>query len=86
LAASHYVPSKSFRSLTDFRPFKQVADQIKSDILKELSTLRLDDDQRVAFYPLGAGEGLLLDRTTALWQRRYFKDKFYVDKYFDVTE
>jgi hypothetical protein len=83
MAAVRYKPSKKFRSLNDYRPFKQVADQIKSDILKELSTLRLEDYQRVAFYPLGAGEGLLLDRATPQWQSRYFSKRFYVDKYFD---
>jgi hypothetical protein len=72
--------------LKDYKPFKEVADEIKVGILKELSTLQLDDYQRVAFYPLGAGEGLLLDRINPRWQGRYFTDKFYVDKYFDAAK
>jgi len=53
--------------------------------MKELSTLRLEDSRRVAFYPLGAGEGLLLDRANSKWQSRYFADKFQVEKYFDAA-
>ena len=86
LAAKKHKPSKEFRALKDYKPFKEVADEIKSGILKELSTLQLNDYQRVAFYPLGAGEGLLLDRINPQWQSRYFTDKFYVDKYFDVAK
>lgn len=83
LAARKHKLSKEFRALKDYQPFKQVADQIENNILKELSTLKLDEYQRVAFYPLGAGEGLLLDQTKAKWQNRYFVNKFYVDRYFE---
>src|SRR6266851_5843685 len=76
LAAHKYKPSKQFRALKDFTSFGTVADQILSAIMKELSTLRLEDSKRVAFYPLGAGEGLLLDRANSKWQSRYFVDKF----------
>ena len=84
LAALKHKPSKEFQALKDYQPFKQVADEIRNNILKELSTLKLEEYQRVAFYPLGAGEGLLLDRTRAQWQNRYFVNKFYVDKYFEA--
>lgn len=86
LAAKKYKPGKAFRALNDYQPFSEVADEIRNDILKELSTLQLEDYQRVAFYPLGAGEGLLLDRVKPQWQSRYFVDKFYVDKYFDAAK
>ena len=86
LAAKKHKPSKEFRALKDYKPFKEVADEIKSGILKELSTLELNDYQRVAFYPLGAGEGLLLDRINPQWQSRYFINKFYVDKYFNAAK
>ena len=85
LAAHKYNPSKQFRALKDFTSFETVADQILSTIIKELSTLRLEDSKRVAFYPLGAGEGLALDRVNPKWQSRYFVDKFYVEKYFGVA-
>jgi hypothetical protein len=86
LAAKKHKPGKEFRALKDYKPFREVADEIKGGILKELSTLQLDEYQRVAFYPLGAGEGLLLDRINPRWQGRYFTDKFYVDKYFDAAK
>ncbi|MGA9994135.1 MAG: hypothetical protein WBP93_01920 [Pyrinomonadaceae bacterium] len=86
LAAKNYQPGKAYRALKDYKPFRNVADEIKSGILKELSTLQLDDYQRVAFYPLGAGEGLLLDRLKPQWQNLYFADKFYVNKYFNAAK
>lgn len=86
LAAKKFKPSEEFQALKDYEPFKGVAAEIKNAIIKELSTLRLDEYQRVAFYPLGAGEGFLLDRINPQWQNRYFVDKFYVDKYFEVKQ
>ncbi len=83
LAAGRYKPSKAFRSLKDYKPFAEVAEQVKSGILNELITGQLDDYKRVKFYALGAGEGLLFDRINPRWRQRYFIDKFYLDKYFD---
>jgi hypothetical protein len=85
LAAGKYKPSKAFRALKDYQPFAGVAEQIKSGILNELTTGELEDYKRVMFYALGAGEGLLLDRTNPRWRQRYFVDKFYLDRYFDRT-
>jgi hypothetical protein len=85
LAAGKYKSSKAFRALKDYKPFAEVAQQIKSGILDELITGKLEDNKRVMFYALGAGEGLLLDRTNPRWRQHYFVDKFYLDKYFDRT-
>lgn len=85
LAARKYKPSKEFRALKDYQPLRAVADETRKGILKELTTLRLENYQRVAFYPLGAGEALLLDRANPKWKERYFTDKFYADKYFNVA-
>ncbi len=85
LAARKYKPSKQFRGLKDYQSFKAVADETMKNILKELTTLQLENYQRVAFYPLGAGEALLLDRANLKWKERYFTDKFYVDKYFNAA-
>jgi hypothetical protein len=82
LAARRYRPSKSFRALKDYQPFATVAAQIKTGILNELTTGQLQDYKRVMFYALGAGEGLLLDRTNPQWRERYLAEKFYLDKYF----
>lgn len=85
LAGTKYRPSKEFRALKDFTSFDSVAKKIKSSTMNELSNMRLADFRRVAFYSLGAGEGLLLDRVNPNWQNRYFADKFYPDKYFTTV-
>jgi hypothetical protein len=54
----------------------------EKEFLQERSTLKLEDYKRVAFYPLGAGEGLLLDRANPNWPGRYFAEKFDNEKYF----
>ncbi|MEP6569545.1 MAG: hypothetical protein ABJC10_07210 [Acidobacteriota bacterium] len=85
LAAGNHKPSKAFRALKDYQQFQDAAEDVKSGILSELTSVKLDDSKRVLFYALGAGEGLLLDRARRRWQQRYFVDKFYLDKYFDQT-
>jgi hypothetical protein len=79
LAAKKHEPSEAFRALPDDTSIEQVAKEIEAGILHELSTLELDRYKRVAFYPLGAGEGLLLDRLKKRWQERYFTEKFDLD-------
>lgn len=85
LAARGFRPSKAFRALNDFDPFPNVARKIMQGIMKELETLQLESYKRVAFYPIGAGEGLLLDQLRPRWHSRYFSEKFYVDKYFNAV-
>jgi hypothetical protein len=82
LAAKRHRPGRAFRSLKDYKPFQAVAREMRKDLLRELTTLRLEEYQRVAFYPLGAGEALLLDRLNPQWKGRYFSDKFYLEEYF----
>jgi hypothetical protein len=81
-ASSHYQPTPEFLALKDFTSFAIVEDQIRHDIVRELSILKLADYKRVAFYPLGAGEGILLDRVHPNWRSRYFAEKFDNEKYF----
>ena len=85
LAADDYKPSKEFRALKDFTSFEVVANQLMSVTLGELSTFRIENQKRELFYPLGGGEGLLLDRVNPMWQSRYLIDKFYIEKYFSVA-
>jgi hypothetical protein len=82
LSAQRFKPSKAFRALQDFTSFQDTADKLWNGILHELDTLKLQDYKRVAFYPIGAGEGLLLDKIKPRWHDRYLAEKFYVDKYF----
>jgi hypothetical protein len=85
MAARAYKPSGEFRALKDFTSFESVRQAIMSRTLRELITLDLESYKRVAFYPLGAGEGLLLDRANPKWQSHYFVEKFYLEKYFNAS-
>jgi hypothetical protein len=82
LAALGFEPSKEFRALPDFTSFEQTASAIRERIFKQLLTQKLGESKRVAFYPFGAAEGLLLDKVNPRWRSRYFVDKFDLRKYF----
>ena len=87
LAAKKYRPTKDFRALKDYTPFRELADSIlNKQILTSLPTLELDRLERLVFYPFGAAEGLLLDRAKPNWRSRYLTEKFYVDRYFEKTK
>ena len=75
-AATKYRPTPEFRKLNDFTTFTATADQVYDGIVHELTTLKIGEYKRVAFYPIGAGEGLLLDRTKPQWRNWYFAEKF----------
>jgi len=87
LAARKYQPTREFRSLKDYMPFREVTESIlNQQVLGRLPTLQLTKSERNVFYPFGAAEALLLDRANPKWQSRYFTEKFYVDKYFSATK
>lgn len=79
LAAAQYQPSRAFRQLGDYVPFEWEARAIKNDLEKELLSVQLNQAKRVAFYVLGAAEGLVCDRLDPTWRKRYFKEKFSLD-------
>ena len=81
-AAAKYQPTREFQTLKDFTTFSAAADQQRDLIVHELSTLKLKNYKRVAFYPIGAAEGLLLDQSNPKWRSRYFAEKFDNSSYF----
>lgn len=81
-AAAKYQPTREFQTLKDFTTFSAAADQQHDLIVHELSTLKLENYKRVAFYPIGAAEGLLLDQSNPKWRSRYFSEKFDNSSYF----
>lgn len=83
-ATKSYRPGAAFRALPDYVTYRRVAGETVENIRRELSTLQLDEAQRICFYPLGAGEALLLDRARPGWRRRYFAEMFYVENYFKL--
>lgn len=82
LAAAEYEPSQAFRELKDYVPFKDVARTILSGIEKEMAAVRLDQSKRTVVYNYGAAEGLVLDRARPGWRKRYFEDRFTLDRHF----
>ena len=74
-------PSAQFSKLADFESFSEAAKKLRVTMLSELQSAALKEQKRVAFYPLGAAIGLLLDQTNPQWKRRYFKEKFALEKY-----
>ncbi len=83
LAAEKYQPSEAFRGLADFQAMADAAKDVENGIVGELKNVSLPGWKRVAFYNLGASEGLLLDEVRSGWQRRYFREKFFAEKYFE---
>ncbi len=81
-AATKYRPTPEFRKLNDFTTFTAASNQVYDGIVHELSTLKLEEYKRVAFYPIGAGEALLLDKIKPGWRNSYFTDKFDTRTYF----
>jgi hypothetical protein len=79
-AAGEYQPSKAFQELKDYTSFKDEARTILDGIQKELATFNLSKAKRAVFYPLGAAEGLILDELKPEWRKRYWEQKFSLDK------
>lgn len=76
LAAAEYEPSRPFRDLKDYTSFADDARALLDGVERELASVQLDQTKRVAFYALGAAEGLVLDRADPGWRKQYFVEKF----------
>lgn len=82
LASRRFQTSREFRALKDYTSFAEVAKQTRARIVRQLLNQKLGDSQREVVYPVGAAEGLLLDRVNSRWKNRYFVDKFDLGKFF----
>ena len=78
--------SDDFISLGDYTDLTGFYTSYLNDIIKQISSNRLGNSQRVCFYAIGAGEGILLDKVNPEWKTFYFKDKFFLEKYYDGNE
>jgi hypothetical protein len=56
--------------------YAELAKQLRSRVASELAGLNLGRDRRVAFYSIGAGLAMLLDRSDGSWKRRYRESLF----------
>lgn len=81
LAGEKYTPSEKFRSLPDFTHFTNTADTTFARTYHALPTLSLAKLKREVVYPFGAAEAFLLDEVNPQWRSLYFKEKFYLEKY-----
>ncbi len=86
LAARKLKPGKEFRKLKDFTSFQKEAEKLLADTLNEMKNIDISQSQRIVFYPFGALEGLLLDKTKPDWQTDYFTRKFALEDYYPKTK
>jgi hypothetical protein len=75
-AAGLGAPKADFRRLPDYEPYAVIARRMRRELSRELLDLSLARDRRVAFYPLGAGLGLLLERSGQNWKSTYRQRPF----------
>ena len=76
VAGERFAPSPEFTALPGYRPFSEVAEDLRREILAELAEPRLAERRRVAFYAAGAGMAMLLDELSPGWRRGYLERKF----------
>ena len=81
-AAQVHSPIIERKVLNDFIPYSSVEDSLRTTILANLPHLSLAKLRRVVFYTVGAAEAILLDRTNPEWHDRYFKNKFFLERYY----
>jgi hypothetical protein len=79
---NNFKSSYDVAGLKDFVPYDSLYKELMSRLVEEADSLRLDQDKRVCFYSMGALIGLILDRVNPKWHDMYFKEKFYLEKYF----
>jgi pimeloyl-ACP methyl ester carboxylesterase len=80
-AAMRHQPSAEFEALDEFVPYSDAAASLHWQLDEDLVSLDLAAQRRVAFYPLGAAEAFILDAAHPGWQRRYFTEPFYLERY-----
>jgi hypothetical protein len=80
-AAREHRPLPEFEALGDFTPYGEVAERLRGDLIRELEELSLAQMKRVAFYPVGAAEAMILDAASPGWRRRYFTEKFELERH-----
>ena len=79
VAAERHSPLPAFEQLEDFVPYAEAAGSLRRALVEELSQLDIASWKRVAFYPMGAAQALLLDVMRPDWRHLYFEEKFSLD-------
>ena len=81
---NNYKPSDEYSQMKDYISFDSVYDKVINKLLTKADKQELNENQRNCFYTLGALEGLILDKVNPAWKDLYFKDKFYIEKFYNV--
>ena len=81
-AAEGYEPLPAFQSLADYVPYAAAAESLAATYEQEMREVDLVSWRRVVFYPVGATEGMLLDRLNPGWKSRYFDEPFFLERYY----
>jgi len=71
--AAHYQPTPEYAALSDFESFAAYGQKLRTETLNELKHANLPAMKRLAVYPFGATEALLLDRLHPQWKLEYFQ-------------
>jgi hypothetical protein len=76
-----HQPAREVLDLPDFIPYAEYKGSFYQTQLEQLKSPDLSGKERVSFYVLGFGEGLLLDQLNPGWRKGYLSDKFYLENY-----
>ena len=71
LASHGHHPAAGFTALRDYESYKDLAERNRAALRRELSSIDLAESRRIAFYPIGAALGQLLDLVNPRWQQQY---------------
>lgn len=71
-ANSNYQPAAAFQQLPDYKSYQQIWDESYKARVFLVKHAGRAAQTRTAFYHLGLGKGLLLDRLLPDWKTRYF--------------
>ena len=78
-ANGSYQPNEAFRRLPNYKSYQQVWDEDYKNRLFLVEHAGRAAQSRTAFYHLGLGKGLLLDRILPDWKTRYFAPGVWID-------
>ena len=78
-ASGDYQPTEAFRQLPDYKSYRQVWDEDYKNRTFLVKHAGRAAQSRTAFYHLGLGKGLLLDKLMPDWKSRYFAPGVWLD-------
>ncbi|MEO0971859.1 MAG: hypothetical protein AAFX85_02095 [Pseudomonadota bacterium] len=83
-AERHHEPLPAFAALADYTPYADAASALEAQLDDELREFELSTWRRVAFYPVGALEGLMLDALRPGWRGHYDAARFSLGRLLEV--